>query len=448
MFIEKITTSEKCSRRIIFPVLSAAVITALIMLALPSAVFSQSVIAIKGGTILTMTGETIENGTVLIRNGKIAAVGSRVSIPGSADVIDASGKYVMPGIIDAMTYYGIRPFGLNDVTKPITPENKIIQAFYPYGEFMRGEGGVEIDREILSGGVTTVYIAPGDRQLVGGQGAVVKTYGKNVVGMTMREPAAIDMTIGDTAKNPGNASPKTRMALASMLRKALMNAQEFDRTVSKYKNKSDEERKKASKPKRDLANEALVQLLHKKIPARIEADLIGDIRMAMRITEEFDIDLIIDSGLGAYKVADVLAEKNIPVVLGPSTHPFIIGGEVSMTAELYKEFNEYNAAKLLKAGVKFAIASYGFSFGSFGGATAGRWLLIEAAYATGFGIPDEEALKAITINAAEILGVDDRIGSIEPGKDADVIILDGPPLLVKTWVEKVLIDGKLIYTKK
>jgi imidazolonepropionase-like amidohydrolase len=411
----------------------------------------QKVIAIKGGTVLTMAGKTIPGGIVLIRGEKIEAVGTEVKIPSDALIVDAAGKYVMPGIIDAMTYYGIRPFDLNDETNPVTPQNRIIQAYYPFGELMAGKGGIEGNKEVLGGGVTTVYIAPGDRQVIGGQGAVVKTYGKNFDSLVLREPAAIDMTIGDPPKAAFGASqksPATRMSIASLLRKSLIDAQEYDRTLKGFNAKPDEERKKASGPPRDLNMEALGKLLRGEIPARIEADLVDDIRTAIRVADEFKLGMILDSGIAAYLVRDILAAKNIPVVLGPTSHPFITGGEVSMTPELVRMMDEHNAALLAKAGVKIAIASFGFGFGSFGDAVQGKWLLLEAGLATGFDLSEEDALKAVTINAAEILGVSNRVGSLEPGKDADVIVLDGYPLNVKTWVEKVYINGELIFTRK
>lgn len=412
---------------------------------------AKSIIAIKNGTIFTMAGKILKRGTVLIKDGKISAVGEKVKIPRNATIIDASGKFVMPGIIDAMTYYGIRPFSLNDRSKPVTPENKIIQAYYPFGRPMLGKQGIEPDREILSGGVTTVYIAPGDRQVIGGQGAVVKTYGKKHKNFILREPAAMDMTIGDPPKNEmgmGARPPVTRMGIATLIRKSFLGAQVFQDKIKEYEKKTDEEKKNASKPNRDLGKEALVKLLNKEIPARVESDFSDDIRTAVRIADEFNINLILDSGLGAYKVKEILAEKNIPVVLGPPTHPFVQGGEVSFTPDLAREMNEYNAAELIKEGVTVAIASFGFGFGSIGYATQGRWLLIEAAYIAGYDISDEEALKMITINPAKILGVENRVGSLEPGKDADVIILDGYPLDVKTWVDQVLINGESVYTRK
>ncbi len=406
----------------------------------------QQVTAIRGGTVLTMAGEAIENGTVLIRDGKVVDVGSNVRVPGNAEIIDASGKYVMPGIIDAMTYYGIRPFELNDQSSPVTPQNRAIQAYYPYGDFMRGTTGVQIDKNLISGGVTTVYIAPGDRQVIGGQGAVVKTWGDDLTSMIVREPAAMDMTIGETAKRE-EQNPTTRMGIAALLRKTLLETQEFAQKMADFERKQAEGGEEATAPARDLGKEALLRLLAHELPARIEADYLDDVRTAIRIAEEFDFDLILDSGLGAYKIKDVLAEKNIPVVLGPPTHPFVTGGEVSMNADLYNLMSEYNAAELTEAGVTIAIGSFGFGFGSFGGATQGRWLLVEAAYATGYGLSDEDALKAITINAAEILGVDDRVGSLEIGKDADIIVLDGYPLHVKTWVELVMINGAVIHER-
>jgi len=410
---------------------------------------SQRALAIKGGTVLTMAGQAIPNGIVLIRGKKIEAVGTDVKIPSDAVIVDATGKFVMPGIIDAMTYFGVRPFDLNDETDAVTPQNRIIQAFYPFGEFMKGKGGVEPNREILSGGITTVYIAPGDRQVIGGQGAVVKTSGKNLDSMILREPATIDMTIGDPPKQAfgwKGKSPATRMSIVSMMRKTFIEAQEYDRRWKGYSAKSEEEKKRTSKPGRDLSMEPLVKLLHKEIPARVEADLVDDIRTAIRIAEEFDLNLILDSGISAYMVRDLLAEKNIPVVLGPTSHPFITAGEVSITPELSRLMDERNAALLSKAGVKIAIASFGYGQ-KYSDAVQGKWLLLEAGLATGYDLSEEEALKAVTISAAEILGVADRIGSIEQGKDADIIILNGHPLRLKSFVECVYINGEPIYRK-
>jgi len=429
-----------------------AVAMLLLVVVLQPALYSQEqpVIAIRGGTVLTMTGPPIPNGTVLIRGAKIEAVGAEVKIPKGATIVDATGKYVMPGIVDAMSYYGIRPYDLDDTSNPVTPENRAIQGFYPFGEFMRGKGGPIRSKDILDGGVTTIYIAPGDRQVIGGQGAVVKTAGKDFDSLILREPAAIDMTLGEPPKQafrPERRSPATRMSIAGLIRKELVKAQEYDRTWSTYQAKPDEEKAKAEKPRRELGLEALVKLLHGEIPARVQADLVDDIRTAIRLAEEFGFALVLDSGVAAYKVRELLGAKKIPVVLGPTSHPFVSGGE-GFDLDVYRMMDERNAALLSEAGVKIALASFARGLGNLASPITGKWLLLEAALATAYGLPDEEALKAVTINAAEILGVADRVGSLEPGKDADVIILDGPPLSVKTWVERVYVNGELVYSRE
>jgi imidazolonepropionase-like amidohydrolase len=417
-------------------------VAALSFLMLASLAAAQTTVAIKGGTVLTMTGPAIKNGTVLIRDGKITAVGAGVAIPAGAKVVDATGKYVMPGLVDAMCYYGIAPADRNDTGNPVTPENRIIYAYFPFGDFMRMKSGEPRDRELLSGGVTTIYVAPGNHQVIGGQGAVVKITGKNTDSAVLREPASIDMTISDATRyDPrGGKSPSTRMAVVSLIRKALVNAQQYQRDAEAKKDET----------KRDLGAEALGRMLRKELPARVEADLVDDIRTAMRITEEFGLALVIDSGVGAYRVKETLAEKKIPVVLGPISHSFVSGDETAanrLAPEVANLASEENAVLLAKAGVKFALASFGYGYGLPGSAYQGRWLLLNAALNTGFGLSEDEALKAITINPAEILGVANRVGSLAQGKDADVVILSGPPLGLKTWVEQVFIDGTLVYTR-
>lgn len=431
--------------------LATGLCAVILQLSTPTSVVPQSLVAIRGGTVMTMAGETFENGTVLIRNGKISEVGPRVTIPANAEVFDASGKFILPGIVDAMTYYNIRPFPPNVENDPITPECRIIEAYYPFGDFRRGEGGIRKDREILSGGITTVYIAPGNRQVVGGQGAVVKTYGKDFDGLVLSEPAAIDMTIGDPALNPRSTgvSPVTRMAMASLLRSILVDAQHFNDVTRAYEEKSAAEKETTPKPRRDLELEPLARLLSGEIPGRIESDYADDIRTAIRISEEFGFDLVIDGGMGAYRIKDMLAARNIPVVLPPISHPFTTGDySAEWFREMYTFMDERNAAMLHEAGVKIALASFRSGDGFSGRSYPGRWLLLEVGLAVRFGLPEEEALKAVTINPAQILGVDDRVGSLEPGKDADVIILDGSPLSVKTWVDHVFVDGELVYSRE
>lgn len=429
MFEKKLLQREATSGFVLWPIPALVLLAFLIISPSFARSESGSAIAIKGGTILTMAGEPLRGGTILVRNGKIAEIGNQIEVPQGARIVDASGKYIMPGIIDAMCYYGIRPSDRNDVSNPATPENRILQAFAPMA-----------DKELWIGGITAIYIAPGNRQVIGGQGAVVKTFGTLPQERILLEPASLDMTLGDSVKSQFgdiNKSPATRMSMAALIRKTLQSGREYARK----REPSD------SKFPPNPGLDAIAKILRKEWPARVEADLPDDIQTAIRIAEEFDIRIIIDGAEGAYKIKELLAEKKIPVVLGPLSHPVVSGQPVRESPELSALRNEENAALLANAGVKIAIASFGYGRGFAGSAFQGRWLLLEAALATGFGLSEKEALKAVTINAAEILGVADRVGSLEKGKDADIVILDGPPLNINTRVEQVYIDGKPVYKR-
>ena len=341
----------------------------------------------------------------------------------------------MPGLIDVMTYYGIDPKDLNETIKPITPELRIIESYYPFGAFGEGPGELKAT-DLLSGGITTIYIAPGDGTILGGQGAIVKTAASTFDEMVIRAPAAMDITLGS---KPGklnrkeNRTPVTKMAAVSQLRETFIKAQEYQT------NKDN--------PVRDLSMEAMSLLLERKIPARIQANGPGDIRTAMNLADEFNFDLIIDGGASSDTYIDELADKSISIVLGPVSHPYISGEEIPNLSE-YPTVDEGLAGRLHKAGIKVAFGSFSYGLGSLAKGITGKWLLIDAAIATGYGMPEDAVLRSITLSAAEILDIDDRVGSLEIGKDADIIVLDGDPLSIKTWVERVYISGKLVHTKE
>ena len=405
--------------------------------------------AIKGGTVLTMTGPALRGATVLIRNGKITGVGTNLTIPSDATVIDATNKYVMPGLIDAMTYFGIDAQDLAEASDPITPELRIIDAYDPTGMgFVSGAGPLRAT-ELLTGGVTAQYVGPGDATIVSGQGAIVKTAGQNLADITVKEPAAMDMSVGagpTKTFRAKNRTPNTHPAVMALLRQSLIRAQEYDRTWQTYNARPDSTRARTSPPKREAGMDALVKVLHRQMPARIQANTVTDIRGAMRLAEEFGFDLVINGGAQAYQMKSELAAKKIPVVLGPISHPFISGDEIPDLKE-YPAPDERNAAWLHEAGVPIAIATYSHGLGGLAQPITGKWLLIDAALAQGYGLPEDEVLRAVTLYPARILGVADRLGSIETGKDADVIILDGPPLSMKTWVESVYVGGELVYAR-
>ena len=390
-------------------------------------------IALKGGRIITISDGVISNGTILIDQGKIKAVGKNIKIPKNADVVDISGKVVMPGLIDAMTYYGIAPEDLNETLKPISPELRIIEAYYPFGNFGDGSGEIRSD-DLLSGGITTIYIAPGDATILGGQGAVVQTAAPSFEEMILQEPSAIDITLGS---KPGkinrkdNRTPVTKMAAISQLRETFIKAQE-------YLNKDDNPR--------NLSMESIGLMLDRKIPVRIQANSPGDIRSAMNLASEFEFDLIIDGGASSDMHIDEIVRKKIPIILGPVSHPYISGDEIPELSE-YPSIDEGLAGRLDRAGVKVGFGSYSYGLGSLAKGITGKWLLIDAAISTGYGMSEESVLRSLTLSAAEILNIENQVGSIEVDKKADLIVLNGDPLSIKTWVEQVYISGSLVYSK-
>ncbi len=389
-------------------------------------------LAIKGGRIITISGSVIEKGTILIDGGIIRDVGLDIEIPKDAEIIDARGQIIMPGLIDAMTYYGIDPKDLNESIKPISPELRIIESYYPFGKFGDGSGEIKAN-DLLSGGITTIYIAPGDATILGGQGAIVQTAAFSFDEMIVKAPAAIDMTFGS---KPGkinreeNRTPVTKMAAISQLRETLIKAQEYQKN-----NKV-----------RDLGMEALGQLLEKKIPARIQANSPGDIRSAIYLANEFKFDLIIDGGASSDTYINEIAKGNIPIILGPVSHPYISGEEIPDYLE-YPSIDEGLAGRLEKAGINIAFGSFSYGLGSLAKGITGKWLLIDAAISTGYGMSEQAVLRSLTLGAAEILGIEDKFGSLEKGKQADIILLDGDPLSIRTWVQKVYISGRLVYSK-
>jgi len=398
----------------------------------------EKVIAIRGGTVLPVSGPAIPNGTVVIRGGKIAAVGANVAIPQGAEIVDAKGKYVMPGVIDAASQIGIDASDQNEMSDPITPGLRAFESYNPYGTFGAGKPGPLRNKELLAGGVTTMYLSPADATIIGGQGFIVKNAGNTLDALVVRDPAAMDMTLGTppkTAARSRNRDPYTRMAEVALIRQALIKAQEYQRN-------------KQAKPDlpRDLGNEALGAMLRREIPARIQANNATDIRSALRLGQEFGIDVIIDGGAMAYEFRAELAARHIPVILGQVSHQYVSNEELPDKAD-YPPADERLAARLTAAGVTTAIATFSRAFGSLAPSGSGKWLLIDAAIAAGYGMSEADVLKAVTLVPASILGIEKRVGSLDVGKDADVIILNGPPLSVKTWVERTYVNGELVHQR-
>jgi imidazolonepropionase-like amidohydrolase len=399
-------------------------------------------IAITNGKVFTITQGTLDPGTVLIEDGRIVAVGSEIEIPKEAEVYDATGKFVLPGLIDPHCHAGLFPDGQgweysegNEMTDPITPHLRAIDGLNP---------GDQAFEEIVAAGVTTVLTGPGSANLIGGQWVCLKTMPKpSVEEMVLLEPAGMKMALGENPRRVYGTlqkkMPSTRMGNAGTLRAALVEAQNYMEKWQRYEheivehiaNQSDADGSKETPkpPERDLKMEALGKVLRREMKARIHAHRADDMLTAIRIAEEFNLDLTLEHATEGYKIADILASKQIPVTAGP-----ILFSRVKY--EL-KDMTPKNPALMAAAGVKVAIQTDEMS--------AVKYLSINAALAVREGMPEEEALKAITIYAAEIIGVADRIGSLEVGKDADVVVFSDHPFDYRAVTELVLVNGEVAY---
>jgi imidazolonepropionase-like amidohydrolase len=401
-------------------------------------------IAICNGTVMTMTQGTFAPGTVLVEGGRIVAIGEQVVIPEDAETYDAKGKFVMPGLIDPHCHVGLFPEGIgweysdgNEMTDPITPQLRALDAVHPEDPAFK---------ELVEAGVTTVNTGPGSGNLVGGQWVCLKTMPRaSVEQMVVLEPAGMKMALGENPKRvygEQKKAPSTRMGNAAALRTALVDARNYLQKWERYEfemaayrakvEAGNQDAEEPKRPERDLKLESLGRVLRREMKARVHAHRADDMLTAIRIAEEFDLDLTLEHATEGYKIADILAAKQIPVTVGP----------ILFSREKYelKEMTPRNPGLLAQAGVKVAIQTDEMS--------AVKYLTINAALAVREGMGEEDALKAITINAAEIIGVDDRVGSLEAGKDADVVVFNGHPLDYRTVVDLVLVDGQVAYMRE
>ncbi|ADL08638.1 amidohydrolase [Thermosediminibacter oceani] len=384
-------------------------------------------IAIKGGMVYTMKGEVLEDGVVLVEGGKISKVGKNLPVPEGCEVIDARGKYVFPGFIDAHSHVGIFGEGVGDIgedgnewTDPITPHLRALDAIDPMDKAFE---------DAVKGGVTCVFTGPGSANVIGGQSIAVKTYGRVIDKMVVKAPAGLKVAFGENPKRVyGNKKkmPSTRMGTAALLREALNKARN-------YKEKRDRERKENEVFERDLKMEVLCDVLEKKIPLRAHAHRADDIMTAIRIAREFDVDVTIEHCTEGHLIADELAELGVAAVVGPSL--------TSRSKVELKDLSFKTPGILASKGVKVAIMTDH-------PVIPVQYLNICAALAVKEGMRTEDALAAITINAAEIIGIADRVGSIEEGKDADIVVWDGFPLEIMSRPQVVMIEGRVVYKKE
>ncbi len=384
--------------------------------------------AIVGGYVVPITAEPIEGATVLIEDGKIVAVGVDLDIPPGANVIDAAGKWVLPGFIEAHGHVGVHEEGegwagsdSNELTEPVTAHVRALDAINP------ADLGF---RDAVSGGVLAVNVNPGSGNPIGGQTAALKCWGRTVDEMLLRAPAGMKSALGENPKRvygERKQTPSTRLGTAAVIRGALVDAANYLARLDAEQGKSEADRKPVD---RDLKLEALAMVLRREIPWRQHCHRADDIATALRLAAEFGYDLVIDHGTEAHLLADILAAKDIPVIIGPL---FTSRSKVEL-----RNRSLANPGKLAAAGVTIAITTDH-------PVVPINFLAHQAALSVKHGLDRDTALRALTINPARIVGIQDRLGSIEAGKDADLVIWSGDPLDVLSRVTRALIDGAEIY---
>ena len=380
-------------------------------------------LVLKGGTVLTITDGVIENGVVVIEDGKIKAVGRNIPVPAGMKVIDTTGKYVMPGIIDSHSHIALTD--VNEATDPVTPQIWMNEALEPFSDSIR---------KTLAGGVTAVKTMHGSANVIGGVNVTVKLkYGTSVEEMMVDGVRPqLKMALGENPKRLYGSKgriPSTRMGNAYVMRKAFMEAQEYMRKWEKYEKKKAEE-KDASPPKKDLKMETLKMVLEKKLAADCHAYRADEIVWVINFCKEFGIDLIqISHCIDGYKVADVLADSGV-----------YYGGWVDwwgFKEEAY-DGTPYGMKIMYDAGTKIVINS--------DSPDEGRYLFLNAAKVLKYNdIPENEVLKMITLNPAGALEMEDRTGSIEKGKDGDIAVFDKHPLDSTTKCLMTIIEGKVYF---
>lgn len=389
-------------------------------------------LVVKGGYVYTFYRGIIEDGVVVVGdNGKIVAVGraDEVEIPPGSDVLGVRGAHVIPGLIDAHTHIGIDEEAVgwegrdtNESTEPVTPH-------------LRAFDGIKSDdiafREALEAGITSVGVLPGSANPIGGLGVAIKCFGRNKLEMLIREPIGLKMAFGENPKRvhgvENKRSPSTRMGIAGIIREWLVKARNYSRKKELFKDQPEKF------PDVDLRLEAIELALKGVIPVRAHAHIADDILTAISIAKEFNLRIVLDHGTEAHRIPEIIASEKIPVAIGPL-----------MTAKGKVELRNRTI------GTPKVLASYGIELAIITDhpVVPLKLLPVQVALAIREGLPFEEALKAVTVNAAKILGISDRVGSIEVGKDGDIVVLSKRPFDIEAKVLYTIVNGKVVYSSE
>ncbi|GAB2464779.1 amidohydrolase [Promicromonospora xylanilytica] len=387
---------------------------------------TRSTIAITNARVVPVAAEPIERGTVVIEDGVITAVGQDVAVPDGVETIDAEGRWLLPGFVEAHGHLGVHEEGEgwagNDTNEMTGPD----------GSALRALDAIQVDeegfRDALSGGVTTAVIKPGSGNPIGGQTVAIKTWGGRTVDeQVVSDSVSVKSALGENPKRvygDRNQLPSTRLGVANVIRKAFVDAQNYtaQRDAAAAEGKPFE---------RDLGKETLARVLAGELAWDQHTHRADDIATAVRLSEEFGYRLVINHGTEGHKVADVLAEKGIPVIYGPM---FTSRSKVEL-----RDRSILNLVKMADAGVRVAITTDHPVIPI-------NFLVHQATFALRDGLPWDTALAAITTNPASFLRLDDRVGAIKEGLDGDVVLWSGDPLDTTARAERVFITGTEVYT--
>jgi imidazolonepropionase-like amidohydrolase len=378
-------------------------------------------LAIVGGRVVPVESPPFEDGVVLVRDGRIEALGRDVRVPDGVDRVDATGRVVLPGLVDAHTHLGVHEEGegwagqdTNELTDPVTPQVRALDAINPYDLGFA---------DAIAGGVLTVNVNPGSGNAIGGQTAAVRCAGGTVDELVLRAPSGMKSALGENPKRvygDRKQLPSTRLGTAAAIRDALVKASNY---LAKLAHGGDEP------VERDLRWEALGLVLEGEIPWRQHCHRADDIATALRLADEFGYRLVIDHGTEAVLLADTLAARGVPVLIGPLI--------TSRSKVELRNRSLANPARLAAAGVELAIITDH-------PVVPVHLLHLQAALAVKEGLDPAAALRAITLTPARVLGLEDRLGSLAPGKHATLCLWSGDPLDVRSRVEGAWIEGRRV----
>lgn len=379
---------------------------------------------IINGKIFTMEDKNFERGYVRTKGKVIEEVGNMSSLaPGEdEEIIDVKGAWVLPGLIEAHCHIGIteEKWGIigddcNEGTNPITPTLRAIDAINPMDPAFH---------DAIQAGITSVMVGPGSSNVVGGQFAFIKTHGRCMDEMIVRHPAAMKVALGEnpkTAYGDKDQVPSTRMGIAALLRETLYEAKQYVQDKENGMLQSD-----------DFQMESWIPVFRRQIPLKVHAHRADDILTAIRIAGEFDVDITIDHGTESHLIVDEIKASGFPVIVGP---------ELTSRSKIEVKNMNFRTNKVLsEAGILFSVTTDH-------PVTMIQYLPLCVGIAVKNGLSVEEGLKAITLNAARICRVDNRVGSLKKGKDADISIFTGNPMEVFTETLYTIIDGKVVYKK-